>query len=667
MDKISSTIPLGGEPDILRLALAQPGITSGADGFGGLSVRGGSTNQNLILYDGIPVYNANHAFGLFSIFNSNVIKSTKIYKGAFPSHYSGRLSSVMDIRTREGNNQRLSGDFSIGTLTLKGSLEGPIIKDKASFLLSVRRTFVDPWIEMLTESLNDSNEEGSTSIYFLDMNAKVNWSLGDKSKLFLSYYTGQDDFRNDNTKFNDDQTETRLNELSWDSKNTLASARWNFQLSQKSFLNLSAYLSNYRFDSFDHDRVDLFEGGNFSDAFYDAGYYKSEITDKGVKAELDFIPAAKHKIKIGGGIIKHEFSPSLLIADHFDMIRPLEEKLTKDDLENTSEDEIINGTEYEFFIEDNIRLGQHSELNLGYNQLIINTGKTFFIPQPRVLFSTGSSRYRFKASWGIMGQYLHTLTNSGLGVPVDVWLPSTDLIEPESAWIASVGQTFKFKKLGSFSTELFYKDMKNVTRYGNEGLLDISNESNWENLVPIGTGRAYGAEFGFNRKTEKTNLQLSYTLSYAFRTFDEINNGDEFRYRYDRRHVINFGIIHKLNENIELAANWEFGSGNPTTIDNGQSYFYKDEDGNQTLVLVFDEIHNDELPAYHRLDLGVNFYNKYKWGRTKLTLGLYNTYNRQNPFYRDVIVENVNNANQVKYQELTILPILPTFSYNVSF
>jgi hypothetical protein len=383
--------------------------------------------------------------------------------------------------------------------------------------------------------------------------------------------------------------------------------------------------------------------------------------------EMDWRPGARHKIKWGGGVVAHRFSPGLYIADHFDMIVPLEQKLTKDDVRNALNDESINGTEYEFFIEDNIRFSEYTHLNIGINQLMINTGKHHYITQPRMLFSTGTEKYNFNISWGIMGQYLHSLTNSGLGIPVDVWLPSTDLIEPETSWIFSMGQTFKTEKLGSLSTEVFFKRLNKITRYGNEGLLRIASDSDWESLVPIGSGKAYGAEFSFDKSSNKTDIQLAYTISWSKRTFDQINNGNEFRYRYDRRHVINMGIIHKLSENVELSANWEFGSGNPTTIDNGQSYFYQDENGQRTLVLVFDEIHNDQLPDYHRLDLGVNFYNKYKWGRTKLTLGLYNAYNRQNPFYRDVIVENINNSSQIKYQELTILPILPTFSYNVSF
>ncbi len=408
IDKLSSSLPMGGEPDILRFTYSLPGVTSGADGFGGMSVRGGATNQNLILFDGIPVYNANHAFGLFSIFNSNVIKSAKLYKGAFPSHYSGRLSSVLDIRTREGNNQTLHGDFSVGLLTLKGSLEGPIQKGKSSFLISARRTFVDPWIKALTEYLNEKEgKSGNTDIFFFDINAKINFSLGPKSKLFLSYYTGNDNF--DTVALDPDESNNieTFDQTFWDSGNNLASLRWNFQLSHKAFLNISTYYSKYIFSSFDHDRVNFIEGGNQVDFFYSAGYYQSEIKDLGFKFDLDFIPSPKHKIKIGGGYIKHDFSPGLLLVDNFDNLTEGEELVTVSQLKSLLSEEILSGNEMEFYFEDNIRLGKYSYLNLGYNQLIVDSGKKYFIPQLRVLFTTGSENYKLKLSWGQMAQYLH--------------------------------------------------------------------------------------------------------------------------------------------------------------------------------------------------------------------------------------------------------------------
>ncbi|MBT8191709.1 MAG: TonB-dependent receptor, partial [Bacteroidia bacterium] len=574
IDRISAGLPLGGEADIIRYTYTLPGVTSGADGFGGMSVRGGATNQNLILFDGIPVYNANHAFGLFSIFNSNVIKSAKLYKGAFPSHYSGRLSSVLDIRTREGNNQKMAGDVSVGILAVKASLEGPIVKDKASYLISFRRTFVDPWIKSLTEYLNErEGKTGNSDIYFLDFNGKLNFSLGPRSKIYLSYYTGSDNFNNITSEVNDEKDLENLDETFWESRNNLASLRWNLQLSQKSFLNISAYYSKYNFGSFDHDRVNILESGQQIDNFYEAGYYQSSIEDRGVKLDMDIIPGSSHKIKIGGGIVKHQFNPGLLLVDNFDQLTEGEELITQNQLKSLLDEETIEGDEYEFYIEDNIRLGEYSHLNIGYNHLMVKTGKTYHIVQPRLLFNTGSKKYTFKFSAGRMGQYLHNLTNSGLGIPVDVWLPSTDIIEPEVSWIFSAGNFFKSQKFGMIGFETFYKDFSNLTRYGDSGLVDISTTSNWESLIPIGDGTAYGFEFSHDQRIGNTAIKTSYTLSWSDRTFPGINNGETFRYRYDRRHVFDIGILHKLGENIEFSANWQYASGSPITVADGQNYF----------------------------------------------------------------------------------------------
>ena len=290
VDRLKSNLPVGGEPDVLRLALSMPGVTSGSDGFGGMSVRGGSTDQNLILLDGVPVYNAHHLFGLYSIFNASVIKSAKLYKGAFPSHYTGRLSSVMDVRTRDGNNQFLTGELSLGLLTGKASIEGPIIKDKASFLFSYRRTTIDPWVNGLSNLLNASPSiERNTGISFYDINAKVNFDLGDHSRVFLSYYQGADDFKNQVTNNSEivDQVEefslSDLDELNWDSGTQLASIKYNTRLSRKSFLNVTAYISNNQFESFELDRVELRTDSTFSSSSFDVGYYRSRIEDGGTK------------------------------------------------------------------------------------------------------------------------------------------------------------------------------------------------------------------------------------------------------------------------------------------------------------------------------------------------------------------------------------------------
>ena len=666
LERINSSLPVGGEPDILRLAYTMPGVTTGADGFGGLSVRGGSTDQNLILFDGIPVYNSNHLFGLFSIFNSNVVKSAKLYKGAFPSHYSGRLSSVLDIRTRDGNNQRFSGDISLGLLTAKASIEGPIIKDKASFLLSARRTTVDAWINSFNNLINnDPLTNRDTDISFYDLNAKLNFNVGANSKVHFSFYQGSDNFDNSLTTQTSDLQFSDLDELNWQSGNRLLSARWNGRLNAKSFFNVTAYRSSYDFASFDHDRVDQFDpGGAFVQTNFDAGFYETKINDLGFRLDIDIDPNPKHKLKVGGGFINHNFKPRFVFTQDEDDLIPAEQTLTKSDLDTDVESLNISGTEIDVFIEDEIKINKHTSLNLGYNQMIVSTGKTFFIPQPRVLFKTGSENYTFKMSWGRMGQFLHSLSNTGLGVPSDIWLTSTDRLPPEISWTATIGQFYKTKNQTVIGMEAFYKRLKNVTRYGT-GILRLEEGTDWEDDIPLGTGTSYGLETSVSNNVGKTNIVGSYTWSRSTRQFDEINQGQSIRFRYDRRHVINFSLIHKLNENVEFSTNWEYGSGTPFTLPSRSSYNYIDESGNLVEIRVFDsELNSDEFPDYHRLDLGFNFYSDYKWGKTKLTLGVYNVYGRVNPLYID---EFVNADLTTEYQQFFLFKFLPTFSYGISF
>jgi len=670
IDQIRSKLPLAGEPDVMRLALTMTGVTSGADGFGGMSVRGGATNQNLVLFDGIPVYNSNHAFGLFSIFNSRVIKSAKLYKGAFPSHFSGRLSSVLDIRTREGNYREFSGEVSLGLLTGSVALEGPIVKEKASFLISARRTLVDPWLEALSREINKGQgKEGQTQLYFYDINGKVNFNIGKHSKIYLSYYTGDDFFETDVTDIKDSGgiNSRSRNQDNWSTGSNLGSIRINSRLSQKMYLNLTGYSSINSFVAFDHDRLVRSESELDSTVSYDAGFYQSKIEDLGFKAEFDFLPNSKHRFKFGVGYLNHKFSPGLLTVNQSDSLTLNNIPVISEDLQERLDEPNLDGNEIEIFIEDHIRLGKHTNLNIGYNHMLVTAGtRNYHIYQPRLLFSTGSENYTFKTSVGRMGQYLHSLNNTGLGIPIDVWLPSTAKIAPETSWAMTVGNFIQNDKIGQMGIEAFYKTYDGLTRFSSTGLIDISRTSNWEDLIPIGSGESYGVEFSAEKSKGRTLVNLGYTLSFSNRTFEELNNGNPFRFRFDRRHVANVGIIHKLGSNIELSMNWEYGSGTPITVPSDQFIIQESQvTGNPFVILLFENLSNAVLPDYHRLDIGFNMTTEYSWGKSVLTLGLYNVYNKQNPFFRDINVDFDN--NRITFEDITILPILPTFSYSISF
>jgi len=621
--QIRSKLPLAGEPDVVRLAMTMPGVTSGADGFGGMSVRGGANNQNLVLFDGIPVYNSEHAFGLFSIFNSRVIKSAKLYKGAFPSHYSGRLSSVLDIRTREGNYRKFAGEVSLGLLTGSVAFEGPIVREKASFLFSARRTLVDPWLKTLSREINKGQgKTGQTQLYFYDINGKVNFNLGKHSKVLLSYYTGDDFFEKDVTTpgmLEEASTRSR-NQDSWQTGSNLGSVRINSRLSQKTYLNLTAYSSVNNFEAFDHDRLVISQPSLDSSITYTAGYYQSKIEDLGVKAEIDFLPNNVHRFKIGAGFIKHDFSPGLLTVDQSDSLSVNNMPVTSADVQRQLDESVLIGNELEFFIEDHIKIGKFTNLNIGYNHMMVTTGdKTYQIPQPRLLFSTGTEDFTFKTSVGRMGQFLHSLNNTGLGIPIDVWLPSTDKIAPETSWNFSIGNFVQKDEFGQFGIEAFYKVFDGLTRYGSNGVIDISQNSNWEELVPIGKGESYGVEFSIDRSKGRTQYNLAYTLSFSNRTFEDLNNGDPFRFRYDRRHVANVGIIHTLGSNIELSLNWEYGSGTPITVPSNQFFIQENQ-----LILIYDKLSNSLLPDYHRLDFGFNMHTEYPWGKSHNSILYYN-------------------------------------------
>lgn len=674
MPMLNRSLPLAGEPDLIRNIMSSPGVSGGADGFGGISVRGGSENQNLSLLDGVPVYNAQHAFGLLSIFNSSIIKSAKLYKGPMPAHYSGRLSSVLDVRTKDGNMNEVSGQVSLGLLSARAFVEGPLIKDKVSILVSARRTLLDPWIQTIGDAFRRGQDQtGQTRFYFYDINSKINLRLSDKSRLNISYYEGSDLYDNQvtNPSRNSSFVFKDTDQLFWNTKNQLASLRWQIQFSHKLFLNTSIYKSKYLFNSFDHDRLDVFDSASesFLSSTFNAYYYQSHIDDLGSRLEFDYHPDTDHKLKFGATFTHHNFQPAFKHTDQLDSLKIPTDFVVMEDIEAIIDKPRIISREYEFYISDEIALGEHARLSLGYNHLMVEThGQWHSISQPRVLFMAGSGNHSFRFSWGRMGQFMHSLVNSGIGIPFEIWLPTTNQLRPEQSWMLNIGHSYKTSAIGEVSLDLFYNEMKSLTRYSNLSPIEISSGSNWEELLPLGEGRSYGMELGLRKEKGNTLYNASYTLSWSDRRFDSINDGDFFRFRYDRRHMLNLSLVHRINQDIDFSLNWQYASGAPVTLPDGSRYFELSEDGmDSRLVLVYDGINNTELPAYHRLDIGFNFRSHYKWGNTQFTLGIYNVYNRRNTFYRDIQIDFQSENYDVRYEDVNILPILPSVNYTVNF
>lgn len=666
VDKIWSITSLAGESDVYGLVQLMSGVSTGADGFGGFNVRGGSSDQNLVLYDGVPVYNSSHALGIFSVFNPNIIKSAKLIKGAFPAKYGGRLSSVLDIKTKEGSTKRTQGDISFGSIAFKGTLEGPIGKSGSSYILSARRTHLDLWLlKNVSSYINDlSGREGQLNYHFADLNLKLNLKLGKKHKLITSYYYGNDVLENEVAKtIVDSESSTReLNQIDSKWGNSILSLRLNSELSQKLYHNLTLYRSRFNLNSFDLQEFNV-ESSTDTLRSYTAGLFSSGITDLGIKSDFDYIPNTRNFLRFGVGLVRHNFNPGILNVNQEN--GPTGD-LSKRILAGLLDEPDISGTELYGYIEDEIRLSKKLRVNGGLRYNLVKTQTLWDgTLEPRLSLLAGDDKFFFKLGVSRMSQYLHLLTNGGFGLPTDVWLPSTDQIKPEKSWVLTTGFGLQLTDDLEFEAEAYYKKFDRIVSFS-EGTVDAINDSaNWENILPLGDGDARGLEFNLKKPYGYSNLFINYTLSFSNRQFALINFGEEFPFRYDRRHQVKFSYIQKLNKNAEFSMNWQVSSGSPTSI----PLFYnivRDQEGNPIPVPNIQGRNQQNLPAYHRLDLGFNFYNTYSWARQKFSVGLFNAYNRRNPFYINVGTSDAN-PNDFQTFQYSILPIFPSISYSLSF
>lgn len=668
LGRINSANSLAGEGDIMRLIALMPGVDSGADGLGGMNVRGGSADQNLVLLDGVPIYNVGHALGLFSIFNSNVIKNANLIKGNIPARYGGRLSSILDVRTREGNNKEFAGEASLSLLASKISLEGPLGSNGSSYIVALRRTFLDGVLRNFTEWVNNNaGDEGFSSYNFMDLNAKLSLKLDEKNSLYLNAYYGNDNFGTQKSKsnFNPITELTNITDTGtdWDWGNRIFSAKLTSQFSTKAFGRLTGYLTQYSFDSFEFDDFNSLINQNPVSRSYKAGYYKSAITDISLKYDFDYIPNTNHLLRSGVGITHHSFSPGLVAINSKDQVFEESEPITVDPIKIRINEPQLNGLEYFAYLEDDISLGYGTKINVGIHTNITQTGETtYYSIQPRVSFLARWEGAFFKAGVSRMNQYLHLLSSNGLGLPTDVWLPSTENLAPEKSWIATAGVGYYNSRGVRAGVEAYYKIFDALTTFDEGGVVDISEGNPWENAIPIGTGTAYGIEAYFNKIIGRSTWNSNYTLAFSEREFEGLSIDNEpFSFRYNRRHNVKLGFLHKITDNTEFSLNWNLSSGNPITKPDGQVISINGE-----IQAIYTCKNCGLLPTYNRVDLGFNFYNRYAWGRSKLSLGVYNVFNKKNPFYSDIEISD-DNPNRFQTIEYSILPVVPTLGYSVSF
>lgn len=672
VSQVSKMPALGGEPDIFRIAYTLPGIQVGADGFGGISVRGGNVDQNLFLLDGVPVYNASHGIGIFSIFNSSTIRSAKILKGAFPAKYGGRLSSVWDIQTKEGNYNQFQGELDMGLSTGKLTLEGPISKGKGSVFFSGRRAFFDFFSEPITRRLRkDKGIEGAIRYYFYDVNLKANYQLTEKDRLHFSYYRGRDNFTDLQEQVN--TFEDSLTFLIDDEKvrwgNNIASLRWNHNFSEKIFGTTTLTFSNYLYESQDFvDLVILVDNHNVKRDVL-VRNYNSKVEDKAVKVDFDYSAFDGHRIEFGGAVTWHDFRAGITSFEEATEIDNIEIDTLGDWAQLP-----LKSVEFDAYIQDELDLGNFAKANIGFRLSALTVHDVwYFAPQPRLnLMFFPSKKMAVNASVSRVSQFLHLLSPSSLGLPKDLWVTATERIPPQHSWQFLVGAEQELGEGLKFSLEGYYRSMENLLIFKESSVENVTS-INWQNKVSMGEGRAFGVEFLLSKESPKFGGWISYTLGKADRQFqNDINRGNRFPTKLDRRHNVSLQLLQKFNEKWEASLGFNYSTGTAFNFPT-QTYTVIQPPGGapteiEPVVTPIDRLNGRRLPPYHRLDVAVNHNFWHRGNRHTLKFGFYNIYNRKNPLYfslRDKFDENGEVKTEVI--QVSLLPLFPTLRYSLQF
>jgi hypothetical protein len=648
-EQIKSIPVFMGETDLLKTLQLLPGVQAASEGTAGFQVRGGGPDQNLILLDGVPVYNANHLFGFFSVFNADAINSVELIKGGFPARYGGRLSSIVDIQMKEGNLYELEGEGAVGLVASRITVNGPITKGKSSFMLSARRTFMD----VLTVPMAKlAKSDRIMSAGFWDLNAKVNHIISSKDRIYLSFYSGRDRLYDDYNLDEGSTKEDEHTEIRWG--NITSAFRWNHKYTDQIFSNLTATYTRYQFELGTKVHYEFPEDMNTPDISRNNQYY-SNIRDVGLKMDFDYFLNNDHLIKFGANLVHHALRPGVSkFRSHIQV-------------DTTFGSPAIDLGELYIYAEDEVSLSGSTRANIGVHYSAARAGsKTYASWQPRLTINQRlGNALSIKASYARMAQYIHLLVNSGIGLPTDLWVPSTERVKPQLSDQVALGVSSVYKQF-EISVEGYYKWMDNLIEYKDgAGFLDIDSE--WENKVEFGSGKSYGTELFVQKKSGRSTGWIAYTWSKSIRQFDNLNFGESFPYRYDRRHNVSVVYNLAINNTIDFGAVWVYNTGNAVTLptstypkatwnSNGPDYgdFVKHYPGRNS----------SRMKDYHRLDFSISFKKAKRWGERKWVFGVYNTYCRLNPIYIELDDENRFNK---KFRQLSIFPLIPHISYQFKF
>lgn len=645
--QIAKVPVLFGEKDVIKTLTLLPGIKSAGEGSSGFSVRGGAVDQNLILLDEAPVYNASHLLGFFSTFNSDAIKDVTVFKGGMPAQYGGRLSSVVDIKMKDGNNQQLHGSGGIGLIASRLALEGPIVKDKGSFIVTARRTYADVFLKF---SKNETTK--NSSLYFYDVNAKANYALNQRNRLYLSAYLGRDALGLANT-------------FGQYYGNKTATLRLNHLFSDRVFSNTSLIFSKYDYE------IDITSNAqNFS--------IISKIQDLNLKQDFEFTPSNTQTFRFGANAIYHTITPGYVVADAGSSVNGTADR-TNYSLETAAYASHEWQATPQLNFTTGVRLSGFSLLGPGTYSTYDANGtvltattypskgqflKTYVRLEPRFAASYQiNEASQLKAGYARNVQNLHLLSNSSTSLPTDLYVPTTFNVKPETSDQVSAGyyRTLGPDKTYSFTVETYYKALGNQIDYRDgtqlRGNFDV------EASLLYGTGRAYGIEFLLRKDVGRFTGWLGYTLSKSQRQFAEINGGAWFNARQDRPHDVSVVGIYQLNKKWTFSGTFLMSTGNAATFPVGK-YAVAGQ-----VVSLYGQRNADRLPYYQRLDLGATYEKPGQEGRrfhSSWSFSIYNALGRQNP-YSIRFQPDPNDASKTQAVQTALFRMVPSATYNFSF
>ena len=657
--QLNAAPTIGGQEDLMQLVRQLPSVQTGASGLGGMHVRGGDNSHNLMLLDGVPVYNPSHLLGIFSVYNSRAVRSAQLITGAFPARYGGRLASVLDVRTREGNMKTWSGEFGAGLLSAGGMLEGPIKKDKGAILVSGRSTLSDFLLAPSLRRAFVQAPEGNLSFGFFDLNAKANYTLSPKDRIYLSFHGSGDAFDQFGEENDDEGFEYgQESNLRWG--NTIAALRWNHLFNNQLFSNLTLTYSRYQFANAELGYEYLEEEDEYEDFFFYE--YGSEIQDWAAKWDFHYLPSPRKQFHFGAELIQHRLQPEATYYDEDS------EEFQEADSINLSTFTLLEETPYIYALEGNVYAEAEWEphprwyFNLGSrfsSQYSEGEWEGFWEPRfslrhvlfPGVHIHAGVSK---------MVQYLHQVSSSGLSLPSDIWISSSPRIRPQRSWQYEAGLHFLPDNQWKLSTNVYLKSMKNLYAFS-DSLPFVLLEDDLDAQLEQGEGLNYGWEIMLQKSQGRTGGWINYTLAHAQRRFDFQNLGRRYPYEFDQRHLINAFLYHKFTPSFTLGLSWNYASANP------QLSFYTESGilNYERIDPLFSESKNaTRTSPTHRLDISLSYQSTGKKLQHRFKVGAYNLYNRKNVAFHTL---DFSSQSESLLKPVYLLPRIPSFSYQVSF